>query len=209
MSSASKNNGQKNNNNNKKKKISSDAIALLVILAVIIIATVLMAFLSSGNNVSKLNGMGGGSRQKKDGSVPFEMVLVCGFVAVFIIVLLVIKKVRDTKRKAKLKAEQMEKARRMKELEDAKARVRRAKMNEFLMAGENELEKRKKEEALLRNRRNQKERGNLQDLDRYSRRDLNDFRDELPELDSYEEENFIQRLIRKIRELFSRKNEDD
>lgn len=206
MSNTSKRNGQKNK---KKKKGSNDAIVLLVILAVVIIATVLMAFFGSGNNVSKLNGMGRGTRQKKDGSISIEVVLVCGFVVVFIITLLVIKKLRDRKRKAKLRAEQQEKARRMEEIENAKARVRRAKMNEFLMAGENEIEKRKRDEALLRNRRNQKERESLQNIDKYSRRDLNDFRDELPELASYEEENFIQRFIRKIKELFSRKNKND
>lgn len=195
--------------NKKKKKMSSDTIALLVIFAVILIVILTMVFFSSPNNVSKLNGAGGRKNSEKNSGPPLEIIVVCGFLTVFIITFLVIKKVRDTKRKAKLRAEQMEKARKMEELKNAKERVRRAKMNEFLMAGESELEKRRKDEALLRNKRNQKEKGDLRDPGEYRRRDLNDFREELPSLDSYEDENFIKRLIRRIKEFFSRKSDED
>lgn len=193
----------------KKKKKNNDAIAILVIFAVIIIAILVMVFFGSQSNVSKLNGVGGRKNSEKDSGASLEIILVCGFLTVFVITFLVIKKVRDGKRKAKLRAEQMEKARKMEELKNAKERVRRAKMNEFLTAGESELEKRRRDKALLRNNKNQNDRGGIRDSEEYRRRDLNDFRDDLPRLDSYEDENFFKRLIRQIREFFSRKTDKD
>ena len=156
----------------KKKKKNNDAIAILVIFAVIIIAILVMVFFGSQSNVSKLNGVGGRKNSEKDSGASFEIILVCGFLTVFVITFLVIKKVRDGKRKAKLRAEQMEKARKMEELKNAKERVRRAKMNEFLTAGESELEKRRRDKALLRNNKNQNDRGGIRDSEEYRRRDL-------------------------------------
>lgn len=191
----------------KKKKMNNDAIAILVIFAIIIVAILAMVFFGSQSNVSKLNGVGGRKNSEKDNGASLEIIVVCGFLTVFIITFLVIKKVRDRKRKARLKAEQMEKARKMEELKNAKERVRRAKMSEFLTAGESELEKRRKDEALLRNHKNQKDKSEIRGSEEYRRRDLNEFRDELPRLDSYEHENFFKRLIHWIRDFFSRKTD--
>lgn len=193
----------------KKKKMSSDTVAFLIILLIIILVILATIFFSSQNNVTRLNGVGGRKKSEKDSGMSMEVILVCGFLTVFAITFFVIKKIRDGKRKAKLKAEQMEKARRMEELKNAKERVRRAKMNEFLMAGESELEKRRRDEALLRNQRNQKDKNRFRGLEEYRKRDLNDFREDLPKLGSYPEENFIKRLIRRIKEFFSRKTKED
>lgn len=191
----------------KKKKMNSDIIAILIIFAIIMIAVLAMLFFGSQSNVSKLKGIGGRKNSEKDNGVSFEIILLCGFLTVFVITFLVIKKVRDAKRKAKLRAEQMEKARKMEELKNAKERVRRAKMNEFLTAGENELEKRRRDEALLRNNKQNKEQ--IGYSEEYRRRDLNDFRDDLPRLDSYKEKNFFKRLVRRIKEFFLRKTNSD
>lgn len=193
----------------KKKKMNSDTIAILVIFAIIIIAILAMVFFGSRSNVSKLNGVGGRKNSEKDSGPSLEIILICGFLTVFVITFLVIKKVRDAKRKAKLRAEQMEKARKMEELKNAKERVRRAKMNEFLAAGESELERRRRDEALLRNNKNRKGKEEIRDSEEYRRRDLNDFRDDLPKLDSYKNENFFKRLVRWIREFFLRKTDKD
>jgi len=194
--------------NKKKKKMSNDTIAILVILGIIFIAILAMVFFGSQSNISKLNGAGGVKASKKESSASLGVILVCSFITVFIITLFVIKKIRDGKRKAKLKAEQMEKTRRMEELKNAKERVRRAKMNEFLMAGESELEKRRKDAALLNSKRNQRDRS-LRGPEQYKKRDLNEFRDELPSLNFYENENFIKRLVRRIKEFFLRKTDKD
>ena len=187
--------------------MSNDTVAILVIFAIIIIAILVMVLFGSQSNVSKLNGVGGRKNSEKDHGASLEVILVCGFLTVFLVTFLVIKKVRDRKRKARLKAEQMEKARKLEELKNAKERVRRAKMNEFLTAGESELEKRRREQAFLRNHKNQKNREGIQSSEEYRRRDLNEFRDELPRLDSYEHENFFKRLMHWIRNFFSRKTD--
>ena len=78
----------------KKKKKNSDAIAILVIFAVIIIAILVMVFFGSQSNVSKLNGVGGRKNSEKDSGASLEIILVCGFLTVFVITFLVIKKVK-------------------------------------------------------------------------------------------------------------------
>ena len=170
----------------KRKKMDGDTLAILTVLAVVIVMAVLFAFLNDGNTSFEVSGKTGRKYQPKQGSSSLVILVTCASLSVFVIVLFIIRKIRDRRRKAKIRAEQREKARRMKELENARNRVKMAKMDEFIMAGQSELEKRKKEEALLRNsknRRYQENRIGIRGTGEYRRRDLNAYKDELPELD--------------------------
>lgn len=209
MGGVQKNNQPDQNKQKKKKrKIDSDTLVIFTILAVILMIAVLSALLNVDNNAPELSRKIAGKSRQKDSTGSLAVILTCAFVSVFIIVLFVIKKIRDGKRKARLKAEQLEKARRMQEIEKARERVKMAKLDEFLLAGQSELEKRKRDETLLKNSRSKRYQAGRGETGGYVRRDLNEFRDELPELDEdfQRREGFLRRILASIKEFFSGKH---
>lgn len=195
---------KKENQKKKKKRIDSDTAIVLIILFALIVIAVLFAFLSSGEtSVETLDFSGQGNRPKKEQERDFGFLIGCGFLSVFIISLLVIKIVRDQRRKAKTRAIQMEKARKMKELQEARERVRKAKMNAFLNAGQEEIERRRQEERRLSNlaKKQSFHRNTYLDED-FSY--LDEEADDDIESMEYEEEGFFARIAGFFRRLLGR-----
>ncbi len=190
----------------KKKKSDSDTVTALAIFGFLIVGGVLLSLLGTDDSATRLNGTGmHGTAQPQDRSSSIKIILTCAFVSVFFIALFIIKKIRDKRRK--MREEKLAKARKLQELEEARERVRQAKMSEFLKAGQAEMEKRKREERLLRagNRRGAEDGA-------YKRRDLNAYRDDEEDYDEdYEEEEsgFFAKIIAWVKGIFKRDDESE
>lgn len=193
----------------KKKKIDTDVLVVLGVLGSIILLAVIMAFFQSQDAGKTMSGTLSGSGSAKENSATLKVVLTCTFFAAFFVCLFVIKMIRDKNRKKRqVELEKLEKQQR---LEEARERVRRAKMDELLMSGNSVLEKRRREEELLRRtaRRPGTERTGYDARREYRRRDLNEFKEEPIELDYEEDLNWFQRLMLKIKGIFGHKEDEE
>ena len=166
----------------KRKRLDKDTAGVILILAILILAAVIAAFMGYHNTFEKISKAASKAQNNsEDFQFTVEILLTCGFVAVFVICLIVLKKMKDRKRNALLLAKRLEQEQKLKKLEDAKERVRRASMDSFFEAGQDILEKRKREEQLLartmnKNRPNIPEHRGMEG--EYVRRDLNAYKDE-------------------------------
>lgn len=170
------------NEKEKRKRMDKDTAGVILILAILILAAVIAAFMGYHNTFEKISKAASKTQNNsEDFQFTVEILLTCGFVAVFVICLIVLKKIKDRKRNALLLAKRLEQEQKLKKLEDAKERVRKANMASFFEAGQDILEKRKREEQLLartmnKNRPNIPEHRGLEG--EYVRRDLNAYEDE-------------------------------
>jgi predicted nucleic acid-binding Zn ribbon protein len=207
-----KQNEEKQNDKKKKKKsMDSDTITVLAILGALIVIGVVLSLFGVTQPGKALSGAGmNGQHETHDRSSSIKIIVACTLISLFFICLFIIKKIRDKKRK--IREQQLEKARKLRELEEARKRVQQAKMDEFLKAGQGELNRRKKEEELLkRGRRDSYPRRDYPDDRPYVRRDLNQFKDddEEEEFEYEAKENFFEKILRILRGLFVRDSEDD
>lgn len=194
----------------KKKKIDNDTLMVLAILGSIIVFAVVCSLLNSGGYTPKLEGNLGSEYKAKDRSSSVVIVVACTCVSLFFVILFFVKKIRDAKRKARQRQKELEKIKKLKEIEAARERVKQAKMSEFLNAGQKELETRKREESRLKRSINtETKEGRFSDG--YVRRDLNSFKDE-DDLEDYfleeeEEVGILQMLLQKVKKIFVRNKE--
>ena len=170
------------NEKKKRKRLDKDTAGVILILAILILAAVIAAFMGYHNTFEKISKAASKAQNNSENfQFTVEILLTCGFVAVFVICLIVLKKIKDRKRNALLLAKRLEQEQKLKKLEAAKERVRRANMDSFFEAGQDILEKRKREEQLLartmnKNRSNIPEHRGLEG--EYVRRDLNAYKDD-------------------------------
>lgn len=199
------------------KKPDSDTLTVLAILSVVIIVAVVSIFLNSGHEIPHFTGYKGTPQKKDTNPSSLGLVLGMAFVSVFCITLFIIKKTRDHKRRQLQREKQQEQLKRLKELEAAKERVKQARMNEFLMAGQSVIDKRKQEADLLSHTRRQSASFPEDDFNKrrdYVRRDLNAYREEESEEEYHltsrgKKKNFFQKVICFLKNIFSKTKKED
>lgn len=189
----------------KKKNMDGDTITVLAILGGLILICVLLSWLTRNDASPELQKLAGnGNAADKEHISALPIVLTCSFVSLFFVLLFFLKKIRDRRRKEE--EERQEKMRKLKELDEARERVQRAKMDAFLQAGQSEIEKRKKEERLLRSSGNKVR---PYDREAYLRERRQIYEEEDVADTEGKKESLFQRILRMIKTLLSRKREEE
>lgn len=196
----------------RKNQNNKDVIVVLFILALIILSAVGVTMCSSRDyDFGKVSGNSRTEEQHKDNSGEIAILTATG-VAVIIVICFAVKKANDAKKRNEALKKYKEHLDEQKRLEEARERVRQARLQEMIDAGINELTNKGKK----RNTINRTERSSRWDDD-YKMYDLDDeyveevfsrshsntnyddlyyYEDELRE--SEKEENFLQKYWRII-----------
>ena len=97
------------NEKKKRKRMDKDTAGVILILAILILAAVIAAFMGYHNTFEKISKAASKTQNNSENfQFTVEILLTCGFVAVFVICLIVLKKIKDRKRNALLLAKRLE-----------------------------------------------------------------------------------------------------
>jgi len=125
-----------------KKKQNKDTLTLLVILASIIVIGAGLAFFQRGDNLKEFSINGEQKKEKEQDDISKTVVYVSIAASVIVIAIYTVKKIHEKKKREEERRIIENKKR---ELEEARERVERARMEEFAKVSANEISRKRSE----------------------------------------------------------------